>query len=695
MRPSSLSRSSRVSLPQAVPDSAPLSQGQTTPDPGANGPEQAHREEPIVAARAPDPESHGPSATGLRWDRWRVLLREEHDGDWVRAVCCRCHPRPDAAAQATALANRESGRFVCLQCGQHGDAKLSPSDYRAVRADLSQPWWHEVADASPWLAKAFAQGVTWPGRWPLGVSETVVPEGDGVQWRPCLVLPCRWKPDADPTSLMFLPLAEEGDSADGFLEPTNLPGAESAPWGWDEVDGDTVIFVSHPLDRLALAEAGVKNVVCLPPDINPLLPNHGNWSLMTVLEKPLAVIKRVVMAIRADEVGVALENELARRVGKERCFRVRWQDYRTENVTASPWSVLVKHGADVLAEAIEKAPCFPVAGVYELYDVEESFELLYEFGLQRGQSTGYPSLDLNFTVKPGQWTVVTGIPGHGKSTLVDALMVNLALLHGWRFGVFSPESQPIERHFAALMEKAAGAPFTVPHDAKGARISKEDKDRLKPWLNEHFKALLPDEDNEQQWTVDGMLGLARTLVLRHGIRGLLIDPWNELTHNRPPHMTQAEYLAVELTKIRRFARINGVHVFVVAHPNKQELKADGKYAVVTPYMLDGGANWRNKADNFLSVFRHVNQIDGDILDIYTQKIRFKEVGCLGRASLRYDPTTCRYVDDIDASKRDNALRSPLPVASQQQRTQERKIRDLKGMPIRTDPVALPASPLYL
>src|SRR5690606_28370386 len=121
-------------------------------------------------------------------------------------------------------------------------------------------------------------------------------------------------------------------------------------------------------------------------------------------------------------------------------------------------------------------------------------------------------------------------------------------------------------------------------------------------------------------SVEHILSLARTLVYRHGIKGLVIDPWNELTHMRPPHVNEADYVAMELTRIRRFARTYGVHVWVVVHPNKLEKGPDGKYAVVTPYQLAGGANWRNKADNIISGYRNLTQVDEEVFDLYIQKI---------------------------------------------------------------------------
>lgn len=631
-------------------------------------------------APATDPEAT--EADAWRWEAWRIEPGEDRGDGWFYATCPRCQGRSVGGKAPTLLGHLATGYFFCVECGHHGDATMVPSEFRGAKVELQHPWWESIdaREAKAWLGDAYAGDL--PADLEVGFSYALVSDADEPRWEECLVFPCRDQGSDAIASAILLP-----KDADGHLgTPRDLPGTSPVPLGWDRLEGDTIVFVDHPLDRLALEEAGFRNAVCVLPRMNPLLPGGGDWSALSLMEKTLNTMSRFVMALRDDETGKKTEEELARRIGRDRCMRVRWQAYKTGRAANGAEAVLAELGADALREAVQKAPAYPVAGIHELHDVDESFENLYEFGLQPGVSTGWPTLDLYYTVKLGQWTVLTGIPGHGKSNFVDALAINLAKMYGWRFGMFSPESQPIERHYASLMEKSTGLPF---NEGRHQRISVEEKDREKLWLNDHFKSILPDED-EGTWTVDGILALARTLVLRHGIRGLVIDPWNELNHTRPSHVTEADYIAMELTKVRRFARTYGVHVWVVVHPNKQEKGADGKYSIITPYMLAGGANWRNKADNILSGFRNLLQVDEEIFDLYIQKIRFKEVGRLGRASLRGDPVCGRYIDDIDHAKREAALRAPTPVPTAQQQGQERKVRTEGGMPIQTRSDPLPS-----
>lgn len=84
----------------------------------------------------------------------------------------------------------------------------------------------------------------------------------------------------------------------------------------------------------------------------------------------------------------------------------------------------------LLRECIETATPYPIAGLFEVSDFAGSVDRMYEKGLPPGAKPGWPSLNQLSTFQPGQWTVVTGIPGNGKSELLDAILINLATAYG-------------------------------------------------------------------------------------------------------------------------------------------------------------------------------------------------------------------------------------------------------------------------
>jgi len=278
---------------------------------------------------------------------------------------------------------------------------------------------------------------------------------------------------------------------------------------------------------------------------------------------------------------------------------------------------------------------WPIDGIVEPKDLIDEVLQLHEEGWAGGLSTGWNSVDQYYTVKPDELTIVTGIPGHGKSEFLDAMIVNLADQQGWVIGVCSPENWPLQDHIAKLLEKHNGQPFG---QGPTERMDQQDLVDGMQWLQKHFIFFSPPETD---MTIEKILDLARQAVTRYGINGLIIDPWNELDHSRPAALLETEFISRCLTKVRRFARLHNVHVWFVAHPTKLRKGDNGSYPVPTPYDISGSSHWRNKADNCLTIFRDV-KADDQRVQLHIQKIRFRQVGKVGAVELMWNPINGRY-----------------------------------------------------
>jgi len=421
---------------------------------------------------------------------------------------------------------------------------------------------------------------------------------------------------------------------DGHKHFRMAGGAERILYGLDDIAGDTLIICEGELDAMALEVAGYQSVVSVPDGAPaPTAKNYARkFDFLLSAEEYLAPLRCIILAVDNDAPGRTLAEELARRLGPERCYRVTWS---SECKDAN--DVLMSHGAEVLHECIAHAQPWPVSGIVTVDMLSASIDHIYEHGMQRGLSTGWTSVDRHYTIRAGEMSILTGVPSHGKSTWLSALMVNLARLHQWRFAVFSPENYPLERYAALLMETYVGVPF----DGE-MRMAPFQLEEAKGWLGEHVSFLLPDDETP---TIDTLLALARVQVYRQGIKGLILDPWNEIEHSRPGNQTETEYISHSLTKIRRFARLHGVHVWLVAHPTKlhKAEKGDyaGQYPPPTPYDISGSSHWRNKADACLTVWRDV-EAEGNTVEVHVQKIRFREIGKPGIVDLVYQPSIGRF-----------------------------------------------------
>lgn len=418
-------------------------------------------------------------------------------------------------------------------------------------------------------------------------------------------------------------------------------------YGYDDIDEEETYVVADEFEKMTFMQAGINNCIALFGEKQEIENINKNLDFLINIENKLNKVKKFIIALPNTDYGKALNGELVRRLGKAKCWAVFPPE---ENYN---WSmVFTEYSDEVFKNLLSEAKPIPVRGIFDIGDVDDAFEDLYLNGLRKGAKTGYEELDPFYTVIPGQWTLVTGIPGHGKSNLLDSLLVNLATNEDWCFGIFSPENQPIQRHFANIMEKKLFKSFSAGY---GPRITEEEKNLNKAWISKHFSVILPDEDDN--WSIDGILELAKVLVYRKGIKGLVIDPWNEIDHSRKSNKSETEYISECLTKVRHFARNYDVHVWVVAHPTKMSKDQHGRYLVPTPYDVSGSSHFRNKADNALSVWRNADGKDYDIVDIYIQKIRFKEVGRIGLVSMRYDNRIGKFFEDVDQLKRSKCIES--------------------------------------
>jgi len=269
---------------------------------------------------------------------------------------------------------------------------------------------------------------------------------------------------------------------------------------------------------------------------------------------------------------------------------------------------------------------------------------LYEHGLPKSYSTGSFALDHYYTVMPGELTVITGIPGHGKSSFVEWLMINLIKEHKFRFGLFTPEHEPVETHIARLAELIDGKPFSkdVPENL---RMSQEGIDQAVELLEEHCHYVIPDALNRK---IDDILDLAKVLVAREGIKGLIVDPWNEISMDEMGN-SETHFIREALGKLRRFARSHQVAIWIVAHPAKQyKDKATGAYKPPNLYDISGSSRWRDMCDNGICIFRKAENEGDDrhSVEIHVGKIKHKYVGQIGKCDMRYEYNSGRFTDQF-------------------------------------------------
>jgi twinkle protein len=407
-------------------------------------------------------------------------------------------------------------------------------------------------------------------------------------------------------------------------------------FGLDNIIPDRpIVIVEGEIDALTLHEAGIDNVLSVPGGA-PVKVADGKvaasedkkfafvWNAREVLDKA----PYVILATDQDTPGQALAEELARRIGKEKCRLAKFEAKDLNEVYNQ-----ADDPSRIISEVLLSAQPYPIAGLSEANTYADRLNDLFSKGTGKGFSTGYPSLDTIYTVAPGQLTVVTGYPSSGKSNWVDQIMVNLARDNDWKFAVCSFENQP-EIHISRLMEI-----YTKKRFFDGAqRMSEPDKEMAFKWVNDHF--LFIDSNGEEPSTLDSILERARVAVKRMGVRGLVIDPYNYIELNRE-NISETDAISQMLTRVQKFCKAHDVHTWFIAHPSKiqrsgvEQPRPDGM-------SISGSMAWWAKADCGVTIHRQPDHVE-----VAVWKCRYRWVGTQGETSLIFQKTAGTYAEQLD------------------------------------------------
>ena len=299
---------------------------------------------------------------------------------------------------------------------------------------------------------------------------------------------------------------------------------------------------------------------------------------------------------------------------------------------------------------------------YSLHELDVDLGKLYVDGVKRGLRLPWAGMEKLFTVCPEQFTLITGVPGSGKSEWLDAMLIELLRQNpSARVAYYSPENRPYSLHVAKLLEKYVGKPF---HQGPTPRMTEPEAADATRWLVQRVTFV---EDGDQSQSIYDILseekfpvkdviwwqqGHTRFNYSKDRPFFLVIDPWNFLDKSIARGMTEADYLSQALSAVDQFVHATGAHVFIVAHPKVINRDKDGKRPVPTPYDVSGGAHWFNKCDNVICVHRRDKTDPRSPVEIHVQKVRFKHVGEIGLCELDYDRVTGRYRDRLAVATHD-------------------------------------------
>ena len=351
-------------------------------------------------------------------------------------------------------------------------------------------------------------------------------------------------------------------------------GAEPCLFGWHLIDPRqrTVCIAEGEIDAMTLHQVGIPAL-----SVNAGAGNHqwidNDW-------ERLERFSEIYLCYDNDDAGQKGAREVANRLGLERCKVVYFDGAKDANEA-------LQKGFDAkdFEHALACARPFDPEELRQLADFWPQVKA--SFWPAPGNETLFPRLhfcgvDFDwFEFRPGEVTVYTGYNGHGKSLILNQALISV-LRHGERMCVFSGEMLPV--HQGRRMAKQL-----VGMD----RPSVRDLDDAGEWLRDRCWLF----NLSEAATLNRLLEVFAYGYRRYGIRHFVID---SLMMTDVPE-DGAGAMSAQKDAMRRlatFARSNGVHVHLVAHPRKgdDEKKSPGKMDVA------GSGKITDAADNVFSVW---------------------------------------------------------------------------------------------
>lgn len=418
------------------------------------------------------------------------------------------------------------------------------------------------------------------------------------------------------------------------------------------------IITEGEIDCMSVYEAGYGVAQDISPEAELLNDKFSKWCVVSVPNGAskgnsnldyldncadwFIGLHEIIVATDDDVAGHALRDELIRRLGVERCKILSYPieeavqlDNGLKRRCKDLNEILQWLGKDVVINCIENAQQIPVDGVYYVDDIFTSMLDNFRKGVQLAPTTRIDVMDEYFRWKKGEINLCTGYGNHGKSFFMLQLMLIKSIYDGWKWAVFSPENFPANDFYDDLIEMFVGKWLKD--------MSEEEYIEACLFIDQHIFYVYPDNQHDIQSIHEKF----RHLVLKKGVDGVMVDPFNQLDHNQKAFQREDQYLSEVFKDIKRFALLNNISYNIVAHPKNPTYQQDKSLPIVDMYDIAGGAAWGNKMDNILSYYRpnfHVDKNSPQV-SVYVQKLKRKRTGGqLGHFDLTLIWSRKRYSD---------------------------------------------------
>jgi twinkle protein len=376
-----------------------------------------------------------------------------------------------------------------------------------------------------------------------------------------------------------LVMAKRREPKDGAKPIPTAAECQPTLMGWHTVqDNDRVVYLTEgEIDAPSLRQYGFRPSLSLPF-------GGGTGGKQAWIEHDFEKMQRfekIYLVLDDDKVGDEAAEDIAKRLGRHRCVRVRLPK-KDANECLMAGVVFSE-----IETAVDNAEGLDPVGLRPPTQYGEALELLfYPINNQPvGYYCPYTSLGLDLLFRPGELTLWSGSAGSGKSQIISDCCVDW-VKQGSRVCVASFEMHP--KYTLKRMVKQAG---------NVDRPTREYLSKILGWLDQGV--LLYERVGKQ--SIDALLEIFDYARAKYGCDQFVIDSFMRLGIDSDDYAAQEK----ALFKIVTWAVDNEVHVHLVAHSRKGERSSNVPEIEDVKGAMEVGAN----AFNIITVWRNRKQED--------------------------------------------------------------------------------------
>lgn len=561
---------------------------------------------------------------------------KEHGGELFFKTCPYCKPRATRGNVRTFSINLKTGQFKCLRasCGISGNMVTLSKDFDFSLGNEVDEYYrpkkrYKRLKQPKEAIKPKLEAIQYLES--RGISEEVAKKYEiTVQ-------------TSHPNILVFPFYDEKGVLQFVKYRKTDFDKTKDANKEWCEASTkpilfgmkqcddsfDTLVMVEGQLDSLAVATAGVANVVSVPTGAKGFtwIPYCWDW---------LCKWKKIIVFGDFEKGSISLLDELAKRL-KDRVEHVREDNYKD---CKDANEILLKYGAEQVRKCVEESVKLPIDNVIDLADVKE----LDPYSIEK-IPTGIADVDnlLCGGIPFGVVTIVTGKSGKGKSTFVGQIITR-ALNKGDNVFVYSGE-MPNYLFKNAIDFQIAGPANVVEEDRRNyvkRYVRKSAKDKIVEWYRGkcmlYDRTMVKDEDTDLLNTIERM-------IVSQNVRVIVIDNLMTMINKTRVKGSKLEAQSEVSNALEDMARFYNVCIILVAHKRKDSGIDDED--------MDDSIRGDSDIVNSAGVIIHYNvNKDENTMENYPRIISVTKNRVFGRTSYRgwkvhYDEKSKRIYGDHD------------------------------------------------